>query len=83
MNLGNLKTTFNNLSEPDKLDLIIRLRADRRISKVVVKAKRKSAGSIGGKQSILKLAKDIGKDELAILINKLEKEMKGSINEKD
>lgn len=83
MNLGNLKTTFNKLSEPDKLDLIIRLRADRRISKVVVKAKRKSAGNVGGKQSILNLAKDLGKDELALLINKLERETKGNKNEKD
>lgn len=83
MNLGNLKTTFHNLSESDKLDLIIRLRADRRISKVEIKAKRKSAGSTKGKQSILDLAKDIGKDELVLLINKLEREMKGRINEED
>ena len=76
MNLGNLKTTFSNLPEADQLDLIIRLRADRRVSKVAVKAKRKSVSEIGGKQSILALAKDMDRVELAKLISKLERETK-------
>ena len=75
MNLGNLKVTFSKLSEEEQLDLIIELRADRRVSKVVVKAKRKKAGGVSDKQSILDLAHDMNKEELTKLINKLEKDI--------
>ncbi len=75
MNLGNLKVTFSKLSEEEQLDLIIELRADRRVSKVVVKAKRKKASGVSDKQSILDLAHDMNKEELTKLINKLEKDI--------
>lgn len=75
MNLGNLKVTFSKLSEEEQLDLIVELRADRRISKVVVKAKRKKAGGVSDKQSVLELARGMDKKKLSELISKLEKDI--------
>ncbi len=75
MNLGNLKTAFSKLSDEEQIDLIIELRADRRVSKVVVKAKRKKAGGVSEKQSILELAHGMDKKELSELISKLEKDI--------
>ena len=75
MNLGNLKVTFNKLSEEEQLDLIIELRADRRVSKVAVKKKRKKAGGVSDKQAILDLAHGMDKKKLSELISKLEKDI--------
>lgn len=72
MNLQTLKTIFQSLSEKAKLNLIIELRKDRR----VVKALPKKKVSKKQEKSIAELSVGVDRKELAMLINKLERELK-------